>query len=77
MVTGLRRDGVIEQFEICLQSLRVSSVDILYLNWPDHENPIEETLSAVQELYKSSFAMYVSENAIVILFQWENSRNLV
>ena len=59
MIAGLRHDGVIEQFEMCLQSLKMSSVDIFYLNWPDHETPVEETLSAVQELYKSSYIAYV------------------
>ena len=31
----------------------MSSMHIFYLHWPDHETPIEETLSAVQELYES------------------------
>ena len=36
-----------------LHSLQVPSVDIFFLHWPDHKTPIEETLSAAQELYTS------------------------
>ena len=49
----MTHDGVIEQLETSLESLQVPSVDLFYLHWPDHETPIEETLSAVQELYTS------------------------
>ena len=49
----MTRDGVIDQLEKSLESLQVPSVDLFYLHWPDHETPIEETLSAVQELYSS------------------------
>ena len=52
-LTGLRRDGVIQQLEKSLESLQVSSIDLFYLHMPDHETPIEETLSAVQELHAS------------------------
>ena len=49
----MTRDGVIDQLETSLKSLQVPSVDLFYLHWPDHETPIEETLSAVQEMYSS------------------------
>ncbi|XP_065914441.1 aflatoxin B1 aldehyde reductase member 4-like [Dysidea avara] len=49
---GLTRKGVFEQAETSLHSLQVRSVDILYLHLPDHKTPIEETLAAMQELYK-------------------------
>ena len=52
-LTGFRRDGVIQQLEKSLESLQVSSIDLFYLHLPDHETPIEETLSAVQELHAS------------------------
>lgn len=52
-MSGLRRDGVIQQLEQSLESLQVSSVDLFYLHFPDPETPIEETLSAVQELHSS------------------------
>ena len=52
-MSGLRREGVIQQLEKSLESLQVSSVDLFYLHFPDHETPVEETLSAVQELHSS------------------------
>jgi len=52
-LSGLRRDGIIQQLEKSLESLQVSSIDLFYLHMPDHETPIEETLSAVQELHAS------------------------
>ena len=53
LLSGLQRDGVIQQLEKSLENLQVSSVHLLYLHMPDHETPIEETLSAVQELHAS------------------------
>jgi len=50
---GLTYNGVIKQLEMSLQSLGVQSVHTFYLHWPDQSIPIEETLSAVQELYVS------------------------
>lgn len=38
----------------------MSSVHSFYLHWPDHAIPIEETLSAVQELYESMKAALIS-----------------
>ncbi len=48
----MKYDRVIEQMTISLKRLQVSTVDILYLHAPDHNTPIEETLSAIQKLYK-------------------------
>ena len=60
-LTGFRRDGVIQQLEKSLESLQVSSIDLFYLHMPDHETPIEETLSAVQELHASmEFMKYLA-----------------
>ena len=53
LLSGFRRDGIIQQLEKSLDSLQVSSIDLFYLHHPDHETPIEETLSAVQELHAS------------------------
>ena len=43
---------MLEQAAICLQSLQMDRVDLLYLHAPDHNIPIEETLGAIQELYE-------------------------
>lgn len=43
---------MLEQASRCLNNLQVECVDLLYLHAPDHSTPVEETLSAIQELYK-------------------------
>ena len=54
LAAGLKYDQVLEQMRICLERLQLKSVDILYLHAPDHNTPIEETLSAVQKLYEGA-----------------------
>ncbi|CDH52659.1 aldo keto reductase [Lichtheimia corymbifera JMRC:FSU:9682] len=39
-------------FQKSLEALKTDKVDILYLHAPDHSTPIEDTLSAVQEIYE-------------------------
>ena len=50
--TGFKRECVLEQASGCLNNLQVECVDLLYLHAPDHNTPVEETLGAIQELYK-------------------------
>ena len=49
---GLKKERVLEQARLSLERLQVSCVDIFYLHAPDHKTPIEETLSACQQLYE-------------------------
>ena len=49
---GLKYDSVLEQLNTSLKRLRKNSVDLFYLHAPDHNTPIEETLEAVNQLYK-------------------------
>lgn len=49
---GLSFDGVVEQLNESLTSLKTDSVDLFYLHYPDHSHPIEETLRACDHLYK-------------------------
>lgn len=48
----LKYDSVLEQLNKSLKSLKRDSVDLFYLHAPDHNTPIEETLEAVNQLYK-------------------------
>ena len=43
--------------KISLERLQVNCVDIFYLHAPDHNTPIEETLSACQKLYESKLIL--------------------
>jgi len=49
---GLRKESVLHQMNMSLTSLKVQKVPLLYLHAPDPETPIEETLEALNELYK-------------------------
>ena len=49
---GLKYDSVLEQLNTSLKRLKKDSVDLFYLHAPDHNTPIEETLEAVNQLYK-------------------------
>jgi len=49
---GLKYDRVLEQLNVSLKRLKRDSVDLFYLHAPDHNTPIEETLEAVNHLYK-------------------------
>ncbi|KAI9520983.1 Aflatoxin B1 aldehyde reductase member 2 [Dissostichus eleginoides] len=48
----LKPESVRSQLEISLQRLRTNSVDLFYLHAPDHQNPIQDTLKACNELHK-------------------------
>jgi len=48
---GLTRENIRQQLKESLDALRVPSVDLFYLHWPDHQTPIEDSLKAVNELY--------------------------
>ena len=52
--SGLKYDRVIEQMNESLKRLKRDSVDLFYLHAPDHNTPIEETLEAVNQLYKGN-----------------------
>ncbi|XP_066526384.1 aflatoxin B1 aldehyde reductase member 3 [Hoplias malabaricus] len=48
----LKPESVRSQMETSLKRLCRQSVDIFYLHAPDHENPVQDTLQACNELYK-------------------------
>lgn len=53
-VTGkLDRKSITMQLEESLRRLRLESVDVLYLHFPDPSTPIEETLKACAELHQA------------------------
>jgi len=55
---GLKYDRVLEQLNVSLKRLKRDSVDLFYLHAPDHNTPIEETLQAVNHLYKEGKFKY-------------------
>lgn len=51
---GASRENVLADFEKSRELLK-TDVDILYLHAPDYKTPLEETLAAVNEVYKSGW----------------------
>lgn len=51
---GLKYDRVLEQLNVSLKRLKRDSVELFYLHAPDHNTPIEETLKAVNHLYRGN-----------------------
>lgn len=49
---SLSRDGVFTSMAESLQALGTPSVDVYFLHSPDPATPLEETLSAIDELYQ-------------------------
>ncbi|XP_046882240.1 aflatoxin B1 aldehyde reductase member 3 [Hypomesus transpacificus] len=48
----LKPESVRSQLDISLKRLKSDSVDLFYLHAPDHQNPIQDTLRACDELHK-------------------------
>ncbi|CAB1412848.1 unnamed protein product [Pleuronectes platessa] len=48
----LKPESVRSQLETSLQRLHADCVDLFYLHAPDHQNPIQDTLRACDELHK-------------------------
>jgi aflatoxin B1 aldehyde reductase len=48
----LKPDSVRFQLETSLKRLQCPRVDIFYLHMPDHDNPVEDTLQACNQLHK-------------------------
>ncbi|KAM6927329.1 aflatoxin B1 aldehyde reductase member 3 [Xenentodon cancila] len=48
----LKPESVRSQLQSSLQRLQTDSVDLFYLHAPDHQNPIQDTLRACNELHK-------------------------
>uniref|UniRef100_A0A3Q3WX83 NADP-dependent oxidoreductase domain-containing protein n=1 Tax=Mola mola TaxID=94237 RepID=A0A3Q3WX83_MOLML len=48
----LKPESVRSQLETSLQRLQTDRVDLFYLHAPDHQNPIQDTLRACNELHK-------------------------
>lgn len=48
----LKPESVRNQLETSLKRLRTQCVDLFYLHAPDHQNPIQDTLQACDQLHK-------------------------
>lgn len=75
LLLDFKRESVLKQVNTSLSSLQMSSVDILYLHGPDHNTPIEETLSACQQLHqgRSSFHSFWDFVCVAVKLDTEGS----
>ena len=45
-------ESIRQQVDTCLKNLKTDSVEILYLHAPDHNTPLDTTLSTMNQLHK-------------------------
>ena len=45
-------ESIRQQVDICLKNLKTDSVEILYLHAPDHNTPLDTTLSTMNKLHQ-------------------------
>ena len=69
--TNLHHDDVLAACDRSLRRLGVSSVDLYQVHWPNPKIPIEETMSAMQELVSAGKVRHVG----VSNFSVEETRN--
>ncbi len=65
---GASRLAIINACEASLKRLKTDWIDLYQLHWPDRETPIEETLSALDDLVRSGKVRYIGCSN---LFEWE------
>ncbi|MGH9454794.1 MAG: aldo/keto reductase, partial [Terriglobia bacterium] len=56
--SGLSRAAILRAIDASLARLGTDYLDIYYLHWPDYTVPIEETLTAMDELIRSGKVRY-------------------
>jgi aryl-alcohol dehydrogenase-like predicted oxidoreductase len=52
------RKSVLARTEGCLKRLDTDWIDLLLIHWPDHDTPLEETMSALEELKSAGKIRY-------------------
>lgn len=58
-MTHYERPEVLSSMELSLKKLKTDYVDLLLIHWPSADVPLEETLSAMQELQKSGKVKHI------------------
>ena len=62
--TKLSRKAIFAQVEASLKRLQTYYIDILYIHRWDYDTPIEETMSALNDLVRSGKVLYLGASAM-------------
>lgn len=66
--TGLSRKAIFNQVEASLKRLGTDYIDVLYIHRWDYHTPIEETMSALNDLVRSGKVHYLGASA---MYAWQ------
>lgn len=56
---NLTKASILKEIDQSLERLQTDYIDIYQLHWPDHNTPIEETVSALEEIKKAGKIRYI------------------
>ncbi len=56
---GLSRQHILNAVEASLDRLQTDYIDLYQVHWPDEETPLEETLTALNDLVRSGMVRYI------------------
>jgi aryl-alcohol dehydrogenase-like predicted oxidoreductase len=56
---NLTKTSILKEIDNSLMRLQTDYIDIYQLHWPDHNTPIEETVSALEEIKKAGKIRYI------------------
>lgn len=56
---NLSKESILKEIDDSLRRLQTDYVDIYQLHWPDHNTPIEETVSVLEEIKKTGKIRYI------------------
>lgn len=66
--SGLSRKSIIHEVDQCLKRLDTKYIDILYIHRWDYDTPIEETMSALNDLVKMGKVHYLGASS---MYAWQ------
>lgn len=68
---GLSRKAILFEVEASLKRLQVDYIDVLYIHRWDYDTPIEETMSALNDLVRSGKVLYLGASSMAT---WQFAR---
>lgn len=56
---NLTKESILKEIDDSLTRLQTDHIDLYQLHWPDHNTPLEETASALEEIQKAGKIRYI------------------